>query len=49
MNYISATLGAILIMLVFPTARQGLENLNNAPLFLYLGGVFGAIAFLIIT
>ena len=45
MNYISATLGAILLMLVFPTTRQGLENMNQAPIYLYLGGVFGAIAF----
>ena len=45
MNYITAFMGACVVMMVYPQARAGLVNMSDASMFLYLGGVFGVIAF----
>lgn len=45
MNYITASIGASILVLLIPQYREGCTHLMDASLILYLGGIFGVIAF----
>ena len=45
MNYIVASIASFCILVVYPEARFTIQDFSSAPVYLYLGGVFGVIAF----
>lgn len=45
MNYLVGTLASLAVLIIYPQSRETMVHLNQAPLWLYLGGVFGVIAF----
>lgn len=45
MNYIVGTIASFVVLLIYPQSKEAIIHLNQAPIWLYLGGVFGVIAF----
>lgn len=45
MNYIVASIASLCVLLIYPDAHFTLQDFVSAPIYLYLGGVFGVIAF----
>lgn len=45
MNYLIGSIASLCVVLAYPEAKTGMTQLTQAPFWLYLGGVFGVIAF----
>ena len=45
MNYLIGSIASLCVVLAYPEAKTGMTQFTQAPFWLYLGGVFGVIAF----
>ncbi len=45
MNYIVASIASLFLVLFYPQSKEAITHALQVPLWLYLGGVFGVIAF----